>query len=268
MTIIKIENLSKKFNGKPVLEDLSFSIDKGEIHVVLGESGCGKSTLLKLIIGLLTPDSGSIYIKDKNVLDMPEDEFDELRKKIGFVFQGAALFNSMTVGENVALPLKEHTKLCDNVIDANVKMFLELVNLVGFENFKPAEISGGMKKRAGLARAIALNPEIVLYDEPGAGLDPIARAVIDQLIRDLSKKLGMTSIVVTHEIESAFRIADKISLLYDGKFQETGTVHEIKNTKNPIVKQFITGDPEGPLTIKKSKDEYLKLINGKKTMES
>jgi len=181
-----------------------------------------------------------------------------VRRKFGMLFQGSALFNSMSVGGNVALPLKEHTDLSDEIIQIIVKVKLELVGLTGFEDFMPYEISGGMKKRVALARAIALDPKIVFYDEPGAGLDPITASMIDQLILDLSKKLKITSVVVTHEMKSAFRIADQIIILHKGKVLETGTAEQIKNSQNAYVQQFINGEPEGAIPFKQTSEAYLK----------
>ena len=258
MAVIEISNLIKNFGARRIIDNVNLQIEKGETMVIMGGSGCGKSTLLRMIIGALKPDSGEILINGRDITRLSEDEMDGIRKKFGMLFQGAALFNSMTVGENVALPLREHTKLNDKIIGIMVKMKLELVGLTGFENLKPAEISGGMKKRVGLARAIAMDPEIVFYDEPGAGLDPIMASVIDKLIMDLSKKLGITSVVVTHEMGSAFRIADRMAMLHQGKIVEIGAPADIKNSKNKIVQQFITGCPDGPIPLRRSSEDYLK----------
>lgn len=209
--------------------------------VIMGGSGCGKSTLLRHIVGAIQPDQGEILIDGVNIVGLKEDRMNEVRKKFGILFQSGALFNSMTVGENIAFPLKEHTELSSEVIDIIVKMKLDLVGLKGFDDLMPSEISGGMKKRVGLARAIAMDPQIVFYDEPGAGLDPIVLAVIDKLIVDLSKKLGITSVVVTHEMGSAFRIADRMAVLHNGKILEIGTPDEIKNSKHEYVHNFING---------------------------
>ena len=262
MGVIDVRNITKIFGKRKVLDNVNLQITKGETMVIMGGSGCGKSTLLRIIIGTLKPDSGEVLINGKDITKLDEDGLAEVRKKFGMLFQSAALFNSMTVGENVALPLREHTKLNDAIVSIMVKMKLELVGLTGFENLKPAEISGGMKKRVGLARAIAMDPEIVFYDEPGAGLDPIVSSVIDKLITDLSKKLGITSVVVTHEMGSAFRIADRMAMLYQGRVLEVGTPPEIKNSQNPIIQQFITGSPDGPIPLKRSSTDYLKDLTG------
>ncbi len=262
MAVIELRNLNKTFGARKILDNINLRIEKGETMVIMGGSGCGKSTLLRLIIGALKPDSGEVLLNGKNITRLSEDEMNEVRKKFGMLFQSSALFNSMSVGENVALPLREHTELNESIISIMVKMKLELVGLTGFEHLKPSEISGGMKKRVGLARAIAMDPEIVFYDEPGAGLDPIVGSVIDKLISDLSKKLGITSVVVTHEMNSAFRIADRITMLYQGKILEVGTPEQIKKSDNPIIKQFISGSPDGPIPLKRSSADYLKDLTG------
>lgn len=239
--MIEVKNLRKSFRGRVVLDDINMTINRGETMVIMGGSGCGKSTLLRHIVGAIKPDRGEIHIDGKNIVGMKEDEMNEVRKKFGILFQSGALFNSMTVGENVAFPLREHSNLSEEVIQIIIKMKLELVGLKGFAHLMPSEISGGMKKRVGLARAIAMDPAIVFYDEPGAGLDPIVLAVIDKLIVDLSKKLGITSVVVTHEMGSAFRIADRMAVLHNGKILEIGTPDEIKHSKHEYVHNFING---------------------------
>jgi len=260
--IIKIRNLVKEFDGRRVLDGVNLDINEGETLVVMGGSGCGKSTFLRLVVGLLEPTEGSVEYSGKNIVGMPAQEFDEIKKTFGILFQGAALFNSLTVGENIALPLREHTDLADKIIDIITKVKLELVGLTGFENLLPSQISGGMKKRVGLARAIAMDPKIVFYDEPGAGLDPITASVVDQLIMDLTKKLGITSVVVTHEMKSAFRIADRMIMFHQGKVIAEGTAKEIKNSDNPFVVQFINGDVDGPIRLKRSSEEYQKSLLG------
>jgi len=208
----------------------------------------------------LKPDKGEILVEGNDITKMDENSLDNIRKKFGMLYQNGALFNSMSVGENVALPLREHTKLDNKIIEIVVKMKLELVGLTGFNELFPSQISGGMKKRVALARAIALDPQVVFYDEPGAGLDPVTRSVIDKLIADLSKKLNITSIVVTHEMGSAFTIADKIAMVHQGKIIANGTISEIKNSENEVVQQFISGSPEGPLTRQRSGKEYLESL--------
>ncbi len=258
MDAIVVKNLVKQFGDRTVLDGVSLTIPTGKTTVIMGGSGGGKSTLLRHLIGLLTPNRGEIFMDGKNVVGLNEKEMNAVKQKFGMLFQGSALFNSMTVGENVALPLREHTDLSNEIIKIIVKVKLELVGLTGFEDFMPYQISGGMKKRVALARAIALDPKIVFYDEPGAGLDPITASMIDQLILDLSQKLKITSVVVTHEMKSAFRIADKIIILYKGKVLEVGTSEEIKNSKNSYVQQFIKGEPEGAIPLKQTSDAYLK----------
>ena len=254
---IKSDSVVKKFGDRVVLNGISLEIYSGETFVIMGGSGCGKSTLLRHLIGSLKPDSGKVYLLGKDLSVLNEDEMDKVKKKIGMSFQSAALFDSMTVGENVSLSLREHTKLDKNVIDIVVKMKLELVGLRGFEDLMPSQLSGGMRKRVGLARAIAMDPEIVFYDEPTAGLDPIVAGVIDKLILDLSKMLAITSVVVTHDMKSVFSIADRVAMLYEGKVLEVGTPDEIKKSKNQMVQQFISGSPDGPIRFFQQKDDYL-----------
>ena len=257
---IKVENLVKKFGDRTVLNGIDLEIYHGETFVIMGGSGCGKSTLLRHMIGSHKPTSGRISLLGQDITNLTEDEMDKIKKQIGMSFQGSALFDSMTVGENVALALREHTKLEDSVINIVMKMKLELVGLRGFDALLPSQISGGMKKRVGLARAIAMDPKVVFYDEPTAGLDPIVAGVIDKLILDLSKKLSITSVVVTHDMGSVFRIADRIAMLYEGKVIEIGTPEEIKNSKNELVKQFISGSPDGPIKFFQQKDDYLEQL--------
>ncbi|HOG23539.1 MAG TPA: ABC transporter ATP-binding protein [Syntrophales bacterium] len=256
--MIKIKNLVKRFGDRAVLDGIDIAIPEGKITVIMGGSGCGKSTLLRHLIGLHQPTSGEVWVDGRNIAGLDEKGMNEVRKKFGMLFQGSALFNSMTVGQNVAVPLKEHTDLSPEIIKIIVRVKLELVGLTGFENFMPHEISGGMKKRVALARAIALDPKIVFYDEPGAGLDPITASMIDRLILDLSKKLSITSVVVTHEMKSAFRIADQIVILQKGKVIQVGTAEEIQNSKNAYVQQFIQGESEGAIPFKQTSEAYLK----------
>lgn len=260
--MIEIKNLVKRFDERTILDHINLTVKEGETMVIMGGSGCGKSTLLRNIVGLIRPDEGEIIIDGRDITKLSEENFNEFKKSIGLVFQNGALFNSMNVGDNVALPIREHSELAEDIINIIVKVKLELVGLTGFEYLMPSELSGGMKKRVGLARAIALDPKIVFYDEPGAGLDPITTSVIDTLIRDLSKKLNITSVVVTHEMASAFRIADRMAMLYQGKVLEVGTPDQIRNSKNPFVKQFITGAADGPIPLRRSSDEYFKNILG------
>ncbi|MDD4202918.1 MAG: ABC transporter ATP-binding protein [Candidatus Omnitrophica bacterium] len=256
--VIKVEGLQKSFNGRQVLKDINIEIYRGETFVIMGGSGCGKSTLLRHLIGSLIPDKGSVTILGKDISTLRKSELDDLKKHIGMSFQGSALFDSMTVGENVSLALREHTKLTKDVIDIMVKMKLDLVGLRGFENLMPSQLSGGMKKRVGIARAFAMDPQIVFYDEPTAGLDPIVTAVMDKLVDDLAKALSVTSIIVTHDMSSVFRVADRIAMLYEGKVLEVGTKEQIQNSKNPYVQQFVSGSPDGPIKFFQDKGDYLK----------
>lgn len=261
-SIIQVQQIHKTLGGRKVLNGIELEVREGETLVIMGGSGCGKSTLLRCLIGLLVPEEGSVLILGQEMVRASEEERDAVRKRFGMLFQGAALFNSLTVAENVALPLKEHTNLDHEIIRIIVKVKLELVGLTGFEDFKPYEISGGMKKRVALARAIALDPKIVFYDEPGAGLDPITASMIDRLILDLTKKLKMTSVVVTHEMKSAFRIADRIVVLHQGKIVALGTPSEIQNSHHPYVVQFIHGEIDGPVSFQETRESYLKGIFG------
>lgn len=246
--MIEIVNLCKYFSDHLVLDNLNFNIESGKTTVIIGRSGCGKSVLLKHIIGILKPTSGQVIIDGVDITRLEEKELNDFRMKFGMLFQGAALFDSLTVGENVGFALLEHSTLTKQQIAKRVAECLELVGLRGIEHLKPAELSGGMKKRVGLARALCVNPKIILYDEPTTGLDPIMADAINDLVIDVVKKVNVTSIAVTHDMVSAYKIADKIAMLYQGKIIVSGTPEEIKNTKNPIVKQFITGEATGPIT--------------------
>ena len=244
--MIVITDLWKNLGEHPVLKGVNITINKGEVVVIIGQSGCGKSVLLKHIIGILKPDKGKIEVQGRDITKFNESQLNEIRKKFGMLFQGAALFDSLTVRENVGFFLDEHTKLDKNTISKIVTEKLKLVGLSGVENLMPFELSGGMRKRVGLARAITrqastMDPEIILYDEPTTGIDPIMATAINELIRELQAKLSLTSIVVTHDMVSAYHIADRIAMLDNGKIVEIGTPEEIRNTTNPIVKQFITG---------------------------
>ncbi len=254
--VVRAQDLHKAFGDRHILNGTTLEIYRGETFVIMGGSGCGKSTLLRLMIGALKLDSGKVFLLGKELTTLNEFEMDETKKKIGMCFQSSALFDSMTVGENISLPLREHTKLDESVINIVVKMKLELVGLRGFQDFMPSQLSGGMKKRVGLARAIVMDPQIIFYDEPSAGLDPIVAAVIDKLILDLSKKLSITSVVVTHDMNSVFRIADRIAMLHMGKVLQVGTPDEIKNTKNELIQQFIKGEPDGPVSFVQKGDDY------------
>ena len=246
--MIEIINLSKSFGDKKVLNNLNLNINSGEVMVIIGRSGCGKSVLLKHIIGLLKPDFGQILLDNQDVAKMDEKELDGVRLRFGMLFQGAALFDSMTVGENVGFVLREHTKMPGHLAKEKVERALEMVGLKGIEKLMPAELSGGMKKRVGLARAICNEPKIILYDEPTTGVDPIMADAINDLIVELNHKLKVTSVVVTHDMVSAYKIADRIAMLYKGGIIAAGSPDEIKNMKDPVVRQFITGASKGPIT--------------------
>ncbi|MCM8781947.1 MAG: ABC transporter ATP-binding protein [Candidatus Omnitrophica bacterium] len=246
--MIEIINLCKSFNGKKVLDNLNLTITKGETMVIIGRSGCGKSVLLKHIIGIMKPDSGQVIIDGTDITKLNEKSLNEVRMKFGMLFQGAALFDSLTVWENVGFNLIEHSSWPEEKIKERVSECLSLVGLKGIENLKPAELSGGMRKRVGLARAICMRPEIILYDEPTTGVDPIMGDAINCLIKDLHDRLKATSIAVTHDMVSAYKIASRIAMLYKGKIIAVGTPDEIKNANNDVVKQFITGAAVGPIT--------------------
>lgn len=246
--MIEILNLKKKFNNNLVLNDLSLKVETGQTCVIIGRSGCGKSVLLKHIDGLLKPDSGKVLVDGKEVAALSEVELTKLRSKISMVFQGGALFDSMNVAENVGFGLFEHTHIGHKEIMQRVDESLSLVGLGGIDNLMPSELSGGMRKRVSLARAICIRPEILLYDEPTTGLDPITAASINELIRSLHDKLNVTSFVVTHDMISAYHIADKIAMMYRGGIVLEGTPEEIQNTKDPVVHQFINGLAKGPIT--------------------
>jgi phospholipid/cholesterol/gamma-HCH transport system ATP-binding protein len=253
---IQVQDVTKIFGGRTVLDAIRLDVFEGETLVILGGSGSGKSTLLRLMIGNVRPDGGDVVGLGKSLRSMSGAEIDDYRKSVGVLFQSGALFNSMTVAENVSLPLREHTDLPEETIQIMVKIKLELVGLREHSEKMPAMLSGGMKKRAGLARALALDPKILFYDEPSAGLDPVTSAEIDQLIIKLNKLLGVTSVVVTHEMDSAFRIADRMVLLDRGKFIVSGTPEEMKNSTDPLVRQFVYGLTEGPLTERRRTGSY------------
>jgi phospholipid/cholesterol/gamma-HCH transport system ATP-binding protein len=242
--MISIRNLRVSYGEREILHGVSFDVLRGETMVILGGSGSGKSTLLRTLVGLEQPTSGEIWIHGKNTATMTVKERSETRKKMGMSFQSGALFGSMTVGENVALPLKEHTRLADSTVDIMLRLKLEQVGLAGYEDYKPSQLSGGMKKRAAVARALAMDPEILFFDEPSAGLDPIIAAGIDQLILELKKAFHMTIIVVTHELASAFLIADRMVLINKGNIIALGTTQEMRESQHPRVRQFLDRVPE------------------------
>jgi phospholipid/cholesterol/gamma-HCH transport system ATP-binding protein len=247
--VIEINDLVKSFEGRRVIDGISLRVRRGETLVIMGASGCGKSTLLRCLIGAHRAEEGSIRLFGKDIAALPSKELDSVRRRFGILFQSGALFSSMTVGENVALPLKEHTDLSAEMIDLMVKVKLELVGLREAEHQLPSQISGGMAKRAGLARAIALDPELLFYDEPTSGLDPIMTGIIDGLIVDLSRTMNVTSVVVTHDLKSAFRVADRMIVLNNGRIVAEGMPHEIKTHPDPFVKRFIQGPVEAKTAV-------------------
>jgi phospholipid/cholesterol/gamma-HCH transport system ATP-binding protein len=266
--VIEVRDVVRTFGGKRrVLDGVSFTVHKGDTMVIMGGSGCGKSTLLRHMIGSLRPDEGSIKIFGEELTELDDRGLDGVRKRFGVLFQSGALLQSLTLAENVALPILEHGRQLDpNIVDLMVKLKLEMVGLTGFEHMKPAEISGGMKKRVGLARALALDPELIFSDEPTAGLDPIMTAVVDELTIDMTRKLGVTAVVVTHDMTSAFRIATQMIMLgtgpSQGKIIAAGTPDEIREHPNPEVQQFIRGEADGPVPFKMSQEDYVTKLLG------
>lgn len=256
---ISVRDLRVRYGEREILHGINFDVPAGETLVILGGSGSGKSTLLRTLVGLESPSGGSIWIRGTNFAVMRDSERDELRKKMGMSFQGGALFGSMTVAENVALPLREHTKLDDSTIDIMVRLKLNQVGLSGFENYMPAQLSGGMKKRAAIARALAMDPEVLFFDEPSAGLDPIIAAGIDDLILKLKQAFHITILVVTHELSSAFLIADRMILLIKGNIVADGTPEELRTSTQPRVRQFLDRVPEKELT---AEIDYLQMLTG------
>jgi phospholipid/cholesterol/gamma-HCH transport system ATP-binding protein len=256
---ISVRNLRVNYGEREILHGISFEVAAGETMVILGGSGSGKSTLLRTLVGLERPTGGEIWIRGKNFAALPESERDELLKKMGMSFQGGALFGSMTVGDNVALPLREHTPLDESTIQIIVRLKLGQVGLSGFENYMPAQLSGGMKKRAAVARAMAMDPEILFFDEPSAGLDPIIAAGIDELILKLKKAFRMTIVVVTHELASAFLIADRMILIDKGILVAAGTPPELQTSQQPRVRQFLDRVSEPEL---EDEIDYLQMLTG------
>lgn len=260
--LLRIEGIRKRFGDRQILDGISLDIAKGQTTVIMGSSGHGKSTLLKMMIGALQPDEGRILFEGSDLCCFTEDEWNDYRLRIGMVFQSAALLNSISVGDNVALGLIEHTQLDSSIIEKIVKIKLELVGLRGFEDMMPGELSGGMRKRVGIARAIAMDPQIVFYDEPTSGLDPVTAAVIDNLISGLTGKLGITSVVITHDMNSAFSVAHYMAMLFEGKIIVQGKPEEVRNSDDPRVQQFINGQPDGPIPMSRSKGSYIEDLFG------
>ena len=239
--MIEIINLTKRFGQHAVLQGMNLTIREGETMVIIGRSGCGKSVLLKHIVGLLRPDEGQVWVEGQEISRERGGPLNQVRLKVAMLFQGAALFDSLTVGGNVAFPLEEHSTLSQAAIEARVRECLGLVGLAGIEHLKPAELSGGMRKRVGLARALALQPKVLLYDEPTTGVDPVMADVINRLIKELHDRLKVTGIVVTHDMVSAYKVGDRIAMLHEGRIAQVGSVDEIRSTTNPVVRQFILG---------------------------
>src|SRR5438093_1174329 len=254
--IIEVDHLVRRFGDRAVLDQISFNVHRGETLVIMGGSGCGKSTLLRHMIGSMKPTTGSVKLFGEEITGMAEREIERVRLRFGMLFQSGALLASLTVGENVALPLFQHTKKSPDEIEQIVKQKLEIVGLTGFEDLKPDEISGGMKKRVGLARALALDPELLFSDEPTSGLDPIMTAVVDELTLNLTKGTHMTAVVVSHDMTSAFRIATRMIMLGHRSIVAQGTPDEIRNSPNPEVQQFIHGEADGPVPLNLSQEEH------------
>lgn len=255
--MIKVENLVKRYGSVTASNHLNCHFEKGKITVILGGSGSGKSTLLRQITGLEKPDEGAVYFDGVDITRLPKKKLYDLRKKMGMLFQGSALFNYLNIYENIAFPLREHTQIADSVIKTIVTMKLEMVGLRGTQDLMPSQLSGGMTKRVGLARAIVMDPEVIFYDEPTSGLDPISTGVIDKLIKDLNQTLNITSVVVSHDIKSCFKIADNVIILFYGDIIAQGPLDEIKNSDDPRVRQFIQGNPEGPIPFTRTDKNYL-----------
>jgi phospholipid/cholesterol/gamma-HCH transport system ATP-binding protein len=246
---VRLEGVYKSFGAKHVLRGVNLDIYRGEIIYIIGKSGSGKSVTLKNITGLLKPDAGRVLIDGLDVHALDDAELNKLRRKMGVLFQMAALFDSMSVFENVAFAPRRFTKMTEAEIQKLVREKLELVGLRGIEHLNPSALSGGMQKRVGLARAIALDPEIVLYDEPTTGVDPILGAAVDDLIKSLNAKIGVTSIVISHDIASVFRTAHRVAMLYDGVFRLIGTPDDFKKSDDPVIRQFVEGSATGPIPI-------------------
>jgi phospholipid/cholesterol/gamma-HCH transport system ATP-binding protein len=255
-TIIEVTDLVRKFGDRTVLDNISFDVHRGDTLVIMGGSGCGKSTLLRHMIGSMNPTSGSVKLFGEEITNMTERKLERVRLRFGMLFQSGALLASQTVGENVALPLLQHTDKSVDEIEEIVKQKLQMVGLTGFEDLKPDEISGGMKKRVGLARALALDPELLFSDEPTSGLDPIMTAVVDELTLKLTHGTHMTAVVVSHDMTSAFRIATRMIMLGHGGIVAQGTPDEIRNSPNPEVQQFIHGEADGPIPLNLSQEKH------------
>jgi len=247
--VIEVRDLMKVFGTQTVLDGVSLTVRRGETLVVMGGSGCGKSTLLRHLTGALLPTAGSVFVFGQRIDELDEDGLNAMRKRVGVLYQSGALFNSMTIADNVALPLREHTTLDEAIIDIQVTIKLELVGLREHAQKLPAQISGGMKKRVGMTRAVVLNPKIILFDEPTTGLDPIIKRAIHQLIKETHARFGFTAVIVSHEIPEIFDVAQNVAMLYRGKILQHGTPDEINNSDHPAVRQFISGSLDGPIQL-------------------
>ena len=248
-TIIELVDVHKSFGRQKVLDGLSLAVPRGRTTVIIGRSGGGKSVVLKHMIGLIKPDRGQVLVDGRDITQLDDRELNQVRRRFGMLFQDAALFDSMNVGDNVAFPIREHTKLGEQQIKKLVAEKLAMVGLTGAEEKLPSQLSGGMRKRAGLARAIALEPEIILYDEPTTGLDPILTDSINRLIKETQKRLSITAVVISHDLDGAYRIAHNIAMLYQGRIVASGTPEEIRMSQDPVVQQFIHGRAEGPIEV-------------------
>ncbi len=257
---VEITDLHVRYGTVDILQEVNLTVERGEIMVIMGGSGSGKSTFLRQLLGLEKPFGGSVKLLGKDITTLSGTEMYRLRREMGVAFQGGALFNSMTVGENVMLPLREHAELDEQTMGIMARMKLEVVNLAGFENLMPAQLSGGMIKRAAVARAIVMDPKLLFFDEPSAGLDPVVSAELDELILKLKKAMGMTIMVVTHELDSAFKIADRITFLDRGRLLMTGTVEEVRNSDNPRIKSLLNRVPEEEQL---DADQYLRRLTGR-----
>ncbi len=265
--LIQLKGVRKSFGRKMLFRDLDLDIMPGETLVIMGPSGCGKSTLLRVLMGQLKLDAGTVLIHGHSLEDMDRGELEAWRKSVGMLFQSGALLDSMTLRENLALPVREHTDLVEPTIDIMVEIYLQLVGLREHIDKMPAQLSGGMKKRGGLARALMMQPRILFYDEPTAGLDPINAAHIDRLMMDLKTEMDATSVVVTHDMPSAFRLADRLALLFNGKFVAVGSADEFRTTTNPMVRQFVDGAMEGPLVNPADQTGYQAALLGRNINE-
>lgn len=261
-TVIEVSNLVTHYGSTRILNNINMQVHSGEIMVIMGGSGSGKSTLLRYLIGLHEPTSGNIKLLDHDITQLSAKEMDEMRKNMGVSFQGGALFNSMTIGENVCLPLREHTQLDENTMQIMSRMKLSVVNLGGFEDLMPSQLSGGMIKRAALARAVIMDPKLLFFDEPSAGLDPVAAAELDELILRIRDALNTTIVVVTHDLDSTFRIADRITVLDQGEILMIGTVDEVRNADNQRIQSLLNREARH---VEINADEYLRELTGQKS---